>query len=105
MGSSSIQSKIVFSNSVQIISKQPVRAFDRQREHIRDLEQHAQCGMVSCTTQVREQVLRDQFATFEGVELAIVRRPDLPMQFAGMSERVKNLGAGDVSIHSEGLLL
>src|SRR5882757_337171 len=48
VGSSAIQSKIVLSNPVQIISKQPVRAFDRQRERIRDLKQHAQCGMVSC---------------------------------------------------------
>ena len=38
MGSSTIQSKIVFSNTVQIIAKQPVRTFDRQREHIRDLK-------------------------------------------------------------------
>jgi hypothetical protein len=54
MGSSTIQSQIVLSNPVQIISKEPVRPFDRQREHIRDLKQHAQCGVVSCTTQVRE---------------------------------------------------
>src|ERR1700691_1553793 len=54
MGSSPIQSQIVLSNPVQIISKQAVRTLDRQREHIRDLTEHAQCGMVSCTTQVRE---------------------------------------------------
>jgi hypothetical protein len=52
MGSSTIQSTIVFSNPVQIISKQPVRAFDRQRKHIRDLKQHAQRGMVSRAMQV-----------------------------------------------------
>jgi hypothetical protein len=52
MGSSTIQSQIVLSNRVQIISKQPVRAFDRQREHIRDLKEHAQRGMLSRTTQV-----------------------------------------------------
>src|SRR6266851_4464304 len=105
MGPPTIQSKIVFSNPVQIISKQPVRAFDRQREHVRDLKQHVQRGMVSCTAQVREQVLRDQLATFEGVALPVVRWPDLPMQLAEMSKRVKNLGAGDLSIHNEGLLL
>jgi hypothetical protein len=54
MGSSPIQSQIVFPNPAQIISKEPVRAFDRQRKHIRDLKQHAQRGMVSRTTQVRE---------------------------------------------------
>jgi hypothetical protein len=37
MGSSTIQSQIVLSNSIQVISKQPVRALDRQRKHIRDL--------------------------------------------------------------------
>ncbi len=52
MGSSPIQSQIIFSNSFQIIAKQPVRAFDRQREHICDLKQHAQRGMVSCTSNV-----------------------------------------------------
>jgi len=31
MGSSPIQSQIVFPNPAQIISKEPVRAFDRQR--------------------------------------------------------------------------
>jgi hypothetical protein len=37
MGSSTIQSQIVLSNSIQVISKQPVRALDRQREDIRNL--------------------------------------------------------------------
>jgi hypothetical protein len=60
--------------------------------------------MLSRTTQVREQILRDQFAAFEGVALVVVRRPDLAMQIAEMSERVKNLGARDLSIHGEGLL-
>jgi len=54
MGSSTIQSAVVFSNPVQIISKQPMRAFDRQREHIRDLKQHTQRGMVSRAMQIRE---------------------------------------------------
>jgi hypothetical protein len=52
MGSSPIQSKIVLSDPGQIISKQPMYAFDRQREHIRDLKQHAQCGMVAGAMQV-----------------------------------------------------
>jgi len=86
-------------------AKQPVSAFDRQREHIRDLKQHAQHGMVSGTAQVRQYVLRDQFPTFEGIALTVVRRRDLPMQFAEMSKNRKNLGAGNVSIHGEGLLL
>lgn len=52
MGSSTIQSTIVFSNPVQIISKQSVNAFDRQRERIRNLHQHAQRWMISRATQV-----------------------------------------------------
>ena len=100
VSSPTIQSKVEFSNPVQIISKQPVSAFDRQREHIRDLKQHAQCGMVPGTTQVREQVLRDQLATFEGIALAVVRRHHLPMDLAEMSKSRKNLSAGNVSIHS-----
>src|ERR1700722_12566142 len=43
MGSSTIQSQIVLSKPVQIISEQPVCAFDRQREHICDLKEHAEC--------------------------------------------------------------
>src|SRR5260370_24150981 len=105
MGSPTIQAQVVFPHRIQVISKQPVRTFDRQREHIRELKQHAQCRMVARTTQVREEVLRDQFTTFEGVALAVVRRPDLPMQIAEMSKSRKNLSAGNVSIHSEGLLL
>src|SRR5260370_38143931 len=54
MGSSTIQAQVVFPHRIQIISKQPVRTFDRQREHVRELKQHAQCGMVARTTQVRE---------------------------------------------------
>src|SRR5438445_9087158 len=54
MGSSTIQAQVVFPHRIQIISKQPVRTFDRQREHFRELKQHAQCGMVPRTTQVRE---------------------------------------------------
>jgi hypothetical protein len=52
MGSSPIQSEIVLSDPGQIISKQAMCAFDRQGEHIRDLKQHAQRGMVAGTTQV-----------------------------------------------------
>ena len=47
MGSSAIQSTVVFPNPVQIISKQSVSAFDRQQECIRNLQQHAQRRMVS----------------------------------------------------------
>ena len=52
MGSSTIQAQIVLSNPTQIISKQPMRSFDRQRKHIRDLKQHTQRRMVSCAAQV-----------------------------------------------------
>jgi hypothetical protein len=54
MGSSTIQAQVVLPHRIQIISKQPVSTFDRQREHIRELKQHAQCGMVPRTTQVRK---------------------------------------------------
>src|SRR6266851_1128227 len=54
MGSSTIQAQVVFPHRIQVISKQPVRTFDRQREHVRELKQHTQCGMVARTTQVRE---------------------------------------------------
>lgn len=51
MGSTAIQPQIVFRQRIfpqriQIISKLPGRAFDRQREYVRELKQHAQCGMV-----------------------------------------------------------
>ena len=105
MGTSPIQSQIVLPDAAQIISKQPMHAVDPQGEHIRELKQHAQSGIIAGTTEVREQVLRDQFATLEGIALAVVLRPDLPMQLAEMSERVKNLVTGHVPIHSEGLLL
>ena len=52
VGASPIQSQIVLANPGQIISKQSVRAFDRQREHIRNLKQHAQRRMVAGTTQI-----------------------------------------------------
>ncbi|WP_433983828.1 hypothetical protein RBB78_24435 [Tunturiibacter empetritectus] len=52
VGASAIQSQIIFTNPGQIIAKQSVRAFDRQREHIRNLKQHAQRGMVAGTTKV-----------------------------------------------------
>jgi hypothetical protein len=54
MGSPTIQAQVVFPHRIQVISKQPVRTFDRQREHVRELKQHTQCGMVARTTQVRE---------------------------------------------------
>src|SRR5260370_31913967 len=53
MGSSTIQAQVVFPHRIQIISKQPVRTFDRQLEHIRELKQHAHDGMLPRPTQLR----------------------------------------------------
>ncbi|WP_213807270.1 hypothetical protein [Granulicella sp. dw_53] len=100
MGPSSIQERIVLSNPTQIVSKQPVGRFDRQREHIRDLEQHAQCGMDSRSMQVRNKVFGYQFAPFEGIALTVIRRPDLPMEIAQMNKN--DLSPRNLSIHSEG---
>jgi hypothetical protein len=61
--------------------------------------------VVPGTVQIREQVLRDEFAMFEGIAFAVVGRPDLPMQFAEMRDCVRNLVAGNGPIHSEELLL
>ncbi|AEU37585.1 hypothetical protein AciX8_3285 [Granulicella mallensis MP5ACTX8] len=47
MGSTTVQSQVILSNPTQIVSKEPVRAFDRQREDICNLEQQAQRRMVS----------------------------------------------------------
>ncbi|MCU1321480.1 MAG: hypothetical protein JWM43_1129 [Acidobacteriaceae bacterium] len=102
MSPPSIQAPIVFSDGREVVPKQSVRSFDSQREHVRNLKQHAQSRVISGAPQVRQQVLGEQFTPFEGVTLPVVRWPDLAMQVAKMNKSAEYLGLGYISIHSEG---
>ena len=57
-GSSCIELAVVISEHTQIVTKEPVCTFDRQREHVGHLKQHGQCGMAFRAMEIREKVLR-----------------------------------------------
>jgi hypothetical protein len=58
MGASGIQLEVIFSNALQLISKESVCAIESQRECIRNFKNGMEGGMVLGAKEIRQQVFR-----------------------------------------------
>jgi hypothetical protein len=101
VGASGIQLEVIFSNALQLVSKESVRAIESQRERIRNLKNGMEGGMSLGAKEIRKQVFRKNFTSLTRSIVLFAGGLDFAKQPAEMDERIGDLLAWDRAVHGE----